>query len=162
MGQPTGRTFPRAEFFTWDSISPRLGLNWKVTSNGKTVIKSHWGRYHPQITTGEFANVIGPNIKPYYQGTYNFATGEVEDLFLTSSSENLRVSSDYNSPRTDQFIIGFEQELSARIGLQMNYVRKWGRDFAAWRDVVGTYDAGADRRRRRERMQPTGRSTFSA
>jgi hypothetical protein len=137
--QPTGRTFPKTDFFTWNSISPRLGLNWKVTGTGKTVVKSHWGRYHPQITTGEFANVIGPNVKPYYQGSYNFATGEVEDLELTSSSENLRVSSDYNSPRTDQFIVGVEQELAARMGLQVHYVRKWGRHFAAWRDVVGTY-----------------------
>jgi hypothetical protein len=154
--EPTGRTFPEAEFFTWTSVSPRLGVNWKLTGSGRSVIKSHWGRYHPQITTGEFANVIGPNIKPYYQGTYNFATGEVEDLFLTSSSENLRVSSDYNSPRTDQFILGFEQELPWRMGLHLNYVRKWGRNFAAWRDVVGTYvpvpivdDAGED---------PTGRT----
>jgi hypothetical protein len=106
---------------------------------GRTVVKSHWGRYHPQITTGEFANVIGPNIKPYYQGTYNFATGEVDDLFLTSSSENLKVSPTYNSPRTDQFIVGVEQELTSKIGLQVNYIRKWGRDFAAWRDTVGTY-----------------------
>ena len=96
--QPTGKIFPRTDFFTWDSISPRLGVNWKVTSDGKTVVKSHWGRYHPQITTGEFANVIGPNIKPYYQGTYNSATGQVEDLFLTSSSENLSVSADYTIP----------------------------------------------------------------
>lgn len=154
--RPTGKTFPKADFFDWASISPRLGVNWKLTSSGKSIIKSHWGRYHPQITTGEFANVIGPNIKPYYQGTYNFATGQVEDLFLTSSSENLSVSSSYNSPRTDQFIFGFEQELPARMGLQVNYVRKWGRNFAAWRDVAGTYapvqvvdDAGKD---------PTGRT----
>jgi hypothetical protein len=137
--KPTGKTFPRADFFKWNSISPRLGVNWKVTSDGKTIVKSHWGRYHPQITTGEFANVIGPNIKPYFQGTYNFATGQVEDLFLTSSSENLSVSSSYNSPRTDQFIVGFERELASTVGLQVNYVRKWGRDFAAWRDTVGTY-----------------------
>jgi hypothetical protein len=137
--QPTGRTFPKTDFFTWNSISPRVGLNWKVTGSGKTVVKSHWGRYHPQITTGEFANVIGPNVKPYYQGVYNFATGEAEDLFLTSSSENLRVSDDYNSPRTDQFIVGVEQELAARMGVQVYYIRKWGRGFAAWRDVVGTY-----------------------
>jgi hypothetical protein len=137
--QPTGRTFPKADFFTWNSVSPRVGVNWKLTSDGKTIVKSHWGRYHPQITTGEFANVIGPNIKPYYQGTYNFATGQVEDLFLTSSAENLSVSSDYHSPRTDQFILGFERELAATIGLQVNYVRKWGRDFGSWRDTVGTY-----------------------
>src|SRR6185503_18151565 len=127
--RPTGKTFPRADFFTWKTISPRLGVNWKVTSSGKTIIKSHWGRYHPQITTGEFANVIGPNIPPFYQGNYNFATRQVEDLFLTSSSENLRVASDYNSPRTDQFIIGVERELTAKMGIQVNYVRKWGRDF---------------------------------
>jgi hypothetical protein len=154
--KPTGRTFPRADFFTWNSVSPRVGANWKVTGNGKTIVKAHWGRYHPQITTGEFANVIGPNVKPYYQGTYNFATGKVEDLFLTSSSENLSVASGYNSPRTDQFILAFERELTAKMGVQVSYVRKWGRDFAAWRDTVGAYvqvpvvdDAGKD---------PTGRT----
>jgi hypothetical protein len=137
--KPTGKTFPRADFFTWNSVSPRLGANWKVTADGKTIVKTHWGRYHPQITTGEFANVIGPNVKPYYQGTYNFATGQVEDLFLTSSSENLSVASDYHAPRTDQFIVGFERELAAKMGVQVNYVRKWGRDLAAWRDTVGSY-----------------------
>jgi len=137
--KPTGKTFPRADFFTWKSVSPRLGLNWKVTGDGKTIIKSHWGRYHPQITTGEFANIIGPNVKPYYIGTYNFATGKIEDLSLESSSENLSVDSNYHPPRTDQFIIGFERELTSKMGLQVNYVRKWGRDFGSWHDTVGTY-----------------------
>jgi hypothetical protein len=153
---PTGRTFPHADFYTVNSVSPRVGMNWKVTGDGKTIVKAHWGRYHPQITTGEFANMIGPNVKPYFQGTYNVATGQIEDLFLTSSAENLSVASDYQSPRTDQFVVGFERELTARIGLQVNYVRKWGRDFPAWRDTVGTYvqravvdDAGKD---------PTGRT----
>ena len=84
--QPTGKTFPKADFFTWDSMSPRLGLNFKLTGDGKTVLKSHWGRYHPQITTGEFANIIGPNIKPYFIGTYNSATGQIEDLFLRAAA----------------------------------------------------------------------------
>ena len=136
---PTGKTFPKADFFTWNSVSPRLGLNWKLTGDGKTIVKAHWGRYHPQITTGEFANIIGPNVKPYFIGTYNFATGQIEDLTLESSSENLSVSPDYGSPRTDQFIVGFERELTPKMGLQVNYVRKRGRDFGTWRDTVGTY-----------------------
>ena len=136
---PTGKTFPRADFFTWNSVSPRVGANFKVTGDGKTIVKAHWGRYHPQITTGEFANMIGPNVKPYYQGTYNFVTKQVEDLFLTSSSENLSVASDYSPPRTDQFVVGFERELTPKMGVQVNYVRKWGRNFGAWRDTVGTY-----------------------
>ena len=33
--QPTGRTFPRTDFFTWDSISPRLGVNMKLNATGR-------------------------------------------------------------------------------------------------------------------------------
>jgi hypothetical protein len=135
----TGKTFPRANFFTWDSVSPRFGINFKLTADGKTIVKSHWGRYHPQITTGEFANIVGPNVKPYMQGTYNPQTGKIEDLFLLSSSENLSVSSEYHPPRTDQFIVGFERELNSKMALQVNYVNKRGRDFGSWRDFVGTY-----------------------
>ena len=122
-----------------------LGLNLKLTGDGKTVLKAHWGRYHPQVTTGEFANIIGPNVKPYFRGPTTprpARSGPVPE----SSCENLSVAADYRSPRTDQFIIGFERELNAKMGLQVNYVRKWGRDFSSWRDFVGTYVPVAGRR----------------
>ena len=84
-GKPTGESFARMDHFTWKNFSPRLGLNWKLTADGKTVLKVHAGRYHPQITTGEFTNVLGPSIKPYYCGLdYNFATGTFDELSLFS------------------------------------------------------------------------------
>ena len=128
-------------------VAAARAVNFKLTGDGKTIIKSHWGRYHPQITTGEFANIIGPNIKPVLIGTYNPATGEIEDLVLTSSSENLSMAPGYNSPRTDQFIVGFERELTTKMGLQVNYVRKWGRDFAALARHGRHLRPGAGRRR---------------
>jgi len=137
----TGEAFPRADHYTWSNFSPRLGVNWKLTADGKTVLKVHAGRYHPQITTGEFANVIGPSIKPSYFGSdYNVVTGTFEDLSLFSSNENLSVDPDYRSPRTDQFLVGFERELFRNVGLQLAYVRKWGRDFAGWDETAGTYE----------------------
>jgi hypothetical protein len=136
---PTGKTFPRANFFTWDSVSPRFGLNVKLSADGKNVFKTHWGRYHPQITTGEFANIIGPNVKPYFQGSYNAANGKIEDLVLSSSSENLSVSPNYGPAHTDQFIMGYERELNSKMALQVNYVNKRGRNFTTWRDFVGNY-----------------------
>jgi len=139
VGNPTGKTYPYADFFTWDSVSPRLGANIKLTGDGKTVFKTHWGRYHPQITTGEFANIVGPNVKPYYRGTYDPATGKISDLFLLSSSENLSVAPNYSAPRNDQFIVSVEHELTSKIGLQGSYVRKWGRNYGGWSDTVGTY-----------------------
>lgn len=105
------------------------------------MLKVHAGRYHPQITTGEFTNVIGPSIKPYYLGYgYNRATGTFDDLSLFSSNENLRVDPDYRAPRTDQFLVGFERELFQNVGLQLAYIRKWGRDFPGWDETAGTYE----------------------
>ena len=139
-GKPTGETFPRVDHFTWTNFSPRLGLNWKLSADGKTVLKVHGGRYHPQITTGEFTNVLGPSIKPYYLGYgYNLATGTFDDLSLFASADNLSVDPNYRSPRTDQFLVGFERELFRNVGLQLAYVRKWGRDFPGWDETEGTY-----------------------
>jgi len=137
---PTGTTYPHFDHFTWNSISPRLGLNWKATADGKTVVKLHWGRYHPQITTGEFTNVLGPSIKPYYLGTnFDAETGTWETLTLATSPENLRMDPNYESPRTDQAVVALERELTRDVGLQLSYVRKWGRAFPGWQETAGTY-----------------------
>ena len=52
-----------ADYYTWKNISPRLGFNWKVTDDSKTVLKGHWGRYHRAVATGEYANVLSPSAK---------------------------------------------------------------------------------------------------
>jgi hypothetical protein len=50
------------------------------------------------------------------------------------------VDPDYKAPRTDQFLVGFERELHRSVGLQLSYVRKWGRDFPGWEETAGTYE----------------------
>jgi outer membrane receptor protein involved in Fe transport len=140
FGNPTGTTFPRVDLFTWKSWSPRLGFNVKLTSDGRTVLKGHWGRYHRAIATGEYANVIGPNVKPTFAGSgYDFATGEFSDLTFFEGNENLGVDPDYKAPYTDQYILSFEREIAKGLGAQFNYVYKKGRDYATWSDITGQY-----------------------
>jgi hypothetical protein len=139
-GNATAEVFPHIDHYTWSNVSPRLGLNWKLTADGKTVLKLHAGRYRPQISTGEFANVIGPSITPRYMGNaYNFATATFEDLSLLSSNENLGVDPEYGAPRTDQVLVAVERQLLQDVALRISYVRKWGRDFAGWEETAGTY-----------------------
>jgi outer membrane receptor protein involved in Fe transport len=138
-GNPTGVTFPATDYYTWNSVSPRLGFNWKVTGDGKTVLKGHFGRYHRAVATGEFANVIGPNVKPYFAGPYDVATATFLDLTPISSNEQLGVDPDYRSPWTDQYILTLEREIVTGLGGYVNYVRKRGREFAGWRETNGTY-----------------------
>ena len=137
--QPTGVVFPRTDFYTWTPWSPRLGFNWKVTADGKTALKGHWGRYHRAVATGEYANVIGPNVKPYFAGPFDVATGTFLDLTQISSNANLSVDPSYRSPYTDQFILSLERELVPGMGAFLNYVHKKGGDIAAWEETEGTY-----------------------
>ncbi|MEM6703718.1 MAG: TonB-dependent receptor [Acidobacteriota bacterium] len=140
-GTPTGVVFPRADYYTWEYVSPRLGFNWQLDQSGRTVLKGHVGRYHRAIATGEFANVLGPSIKPVLAGGWDPATQSFAgSLAQLTSNENLSIDPGYDSPRTDQFILSLEHQLSSNMGISVNLVKKEGRDFAAWRDVGSTFE----------------------
>jgi outer membrane receptor protein involved in Fe transport len=137
----TGVTFPRADYYTWNTISPRLGFNLKLTGDGKTVLKGHWGRYNKTITTGDFSNIVGPSIPPIYFGTnFNFETNQFETLELDRDNTKLNLDNDMTAPHTDQFIISVDRELSTDLGLSLIYINKRGRDYAAWQDLGGVYE----------------------
>jgi outer membrane receptor protein involved in Fe transport len=138
--QPTGVEFPETDFYTWTQFSPRVGFNLKLTADGRTALKGHFGRYHRAVATGEYANVIGPNVKPYFAGGYDTVTNEFLDLQQISSNANLSVDPDYKSPFTDQYILSFERELVPGLGTFVNYVHKKGGDIAAWEETAGTYE----------------------
>jgi outer membrane receptor protein involved in Fe transport len=151
FGRPTSTVFPRTDYYTWKTFSPRLGFNLKLTRDGRTVLKGHWGRYHRSVATGEFANVIGPSIKPTFSGIFVFPDNwdpsrqetagafDPDSLEFFEGNSNLGVDPNYESPYTDQYILSFERELVRGLGLQLNYVHKDGKKFAAWQDVAGQY-----------------------
>ncbi len=141
FGRATGTTFPRQDYFTWNSWSPRLGFNWKLSEDGRTVVKGFWGRYHRAVATGEYANVIGPSIAPIFAGrNYDFATGTFSELTFVEGNSNLGVSPDYKSPRTDQFTLSIEREIVKGFGGQLSYLYKRARDYATWMDIAGRYE----------------------
>jgi hypothetical protein len=141
FGQPTGQSFAERDLYTWKYFSPRLGFNWKLSGDGLTVLKGHAGRYHRAIATGEFANVIGENVKPTFSGLWDFGAQSFDpaSLVFFEGNENLGVDPDYRSPYTDQFIVSLEREVVKGVGMQLNYVNKRGRDYAAWDETAGTY-----------------------
>jgi outer membrane receptor protein involved in Fe transport len=138
-GNPTGTPFPQEDYFTWKNLSPRLGFNWKVTGDGKTVFKGHWGRYHRAVATGEYANKLGESITPIYAGPYDLETNTFGELTLSRSNENLAFDPDYRSPYVDQWIASLERELAPALGAQLSYVYKRGRDYAGWQEIAGEY-----------------------
>ncbi len=138
-GNLTGATFPARDLYTWDTISPRLGFNLRLTTDGKTALKGHWGRYYRGIVTGEFVYELGLTPASTFAGSYDLATQQFTSLEEFESSLNKGVDPDYSNPYTDQFIIGFERELTTNWGFSANYVHKRGRNNAAW-SATGEYE----------------------
>ena len=65
-GNETGAESPERDgLFTWNSVSPRVGIVLKLNESGRTVVKAHAGRYYRGIVTGEFDNT-SPSVTPRF------------------------------------------------------------------------------------------------
>jgi hypothetical protein len=140
QGNETGQVNPEVkDLFAWNSVSPRLGANIKLTGDGKTIFKLHWGRYFKGIVTGEFEGA-GPGVTPrfLFDGTYD-AAGNPRGLELVSDNSQLLIDPDYRNPYTDQFIVSFEREVARDFSFSVSYINKRGERYAGWQDVTGVY-----------------------
>jgi outer membrane receptor protein involved in Fe transport len=157
QNNPTGEVVRGRDLFTWNVVAPRLGFNLKLTSDGRTVLKGHYGRYYRGVQTSEYSSsvAITPGVvracpeENFF--CYDLATNTFIDPVVTTSSVNQSIDPNYENPYTDQFIASLERELVRDLGLSLHYVHKRSRNGPAWRDVTGQYedvtildDTGAD------------------
>lgn len=138
LAQPTGEVFPGADYYTWNVFSPRIGINYGLTADKKTVLKVHYGRYYRGGSTGEFATSV-PSVSPTYFGLWDFATSSFYDIELAFDNTNLRFDPGTQAPKTDQFTVSVERELFRDLAVSATYVHKRHRRFPGWRDIAGVY-----------------------
>ncbi len=141
QGNETGQFSPAIDnLYTWNTVSPRVGFNWKASSDGRTVLRAHYGRYYRGIVTGEFAPA-GPSVAPVFIGLWDFATNSFDPstVELSFDNSNLGVDPDFRPPRTDQFVVSLERELFKNVGVSLHYTHKRGEHYGGWRDVGGQY-----------------------
>ena len=139
-GNETGETVSGlGTLYTWNTVSPRLGLNYQLTRDGKTVLRANYGRFHRNMTTGEMDDVH-PGVTPLTVAYFDPGTGGYTDILsVTRPGENLRIDPDMKSPGTHQFSFGIDRELAPNLGFEFTYVRKDGNDHMGWIDVGGVY-----------------------
>lgn len=138
QGLPTGKmSAANNDVYSWNTISPRVGLNWQVTSSGSTIIKAHYGRYYKALEPNEYRGAV-PSISPAFSFNLD-AAGNRTNVVQTSSNANLRIDPNFKAAYNDQVMVQLEQQLASELGLQLNYVHKEGGDYGAWQDIAGTY-----------------------
>ena len=135
---------------TWNQVSPRVGANLKLTSDGKTVLRGVAGRYYLPLFLGEYedlhpgravsttagfnaATCPGATITTYTPSCFNIVQS------VTIPNTNIRFDGNSKAPYTDQFAIGVDRELAHNLGIGINIVHKRAGNQLGWTDTGATW-----------------------
>ena len=126
----------RPDLVKWSVFSPRLGLVFKLTPDGKTLFRANFGRYYDHIIYGNWY-LPSPTATTWYMYEWNGV-----DWDLVTSDPPTRVSIDPNlkNPYSDQFSIGIDRELLPNFGLSITYMEKWTKDLISFDPTTGDWD----------------------
>ena len=128
--------------YTWNLWSPRLGVTAKLSADGRTILRTSYGRFYQGVLTGELES-FHPGAMPVTMVNFNPATGDYSGPSVTVDPKvNLQWDPEMRAPRTDEYSIGVERAVGTRLTLSLSYVRKDGRDVIGWKDVAGQYLEG--------------------
>jgi hypothetical protein len=125
--------------YTWNLLSPRLGVTAKLTSDSRTVLRASYGRFHQGVLTGEVSQ-NHPGLTPVTTMAFDPATGGyTRQVSVIDPKTNLSIDPKTRSPLTDEYSIGVDRDLGGRLSASVAYIHKEGRDYIAWTDVGGQY-----------------------
>jgi TonB dependent receptor/Carboxypeptidase regulatory-like domain len=137
--------------YTWNLLSPRVGVTAKLSSDSRTILRASYGRFHQGVLTGEVSQ-NHPGLAPITTMAFDPATGGYTTLIsVVDPIINLRIDPKTRSPRTDEYAIGVDRDLGGRLSASVAYIHKEGSDYISWIDVGGQY-------RDETRTAPDGRS----
>jgi len=118
--------------YTWNTLSPRLGLIYDLLGDGKTMIKASFSRYYIANLT-QWISRGNPNGWVYYSAYINpdWTTGNVFSVGISGPEYAPKYGYgdyDFKPAYTDELVIGFEREIFADASLGIRYIRKWDRN----------------------------------
>jgi TonB dependent receptor/Carboxypeptidase regulatory-like domain len=151
-GHDTSETIPGlGRLYTWNVVSPRLGVTARLSADGRTILRASYGRFTQGVLTGEISP-IHPGVAPVTTTAFDpVSGGYTRPVSVVDPNVNLLIDPSTRPPRTDEYSIGVDRELSPRWAAAVAYIHKTGDDFIAWTDIAGQY-------REETRVLPDGRS----
>ena len=125
--------------YMWNVWSPRLGVNTRLTADGRTILRGSFGRYSQGVQTGEFSG-FHPGVTPITTVAFDPLTGGyTRPVRVVDPRINLQLDSEIRAPHTDEGSIGVDREIGRHMAVSIAYIHKSGTDFIAWTDVGGEY-----------------------
>ncbi|HKW02569.1 MAG TPA: TonB-dependent receptor [Vicinamibacterales bacterium] len=125
--------------YTWNLVSPRLGATVKLTADGRTILRSSYGRFYQGVLTAEIGP-FHPAVTPRVTRTFDQATGQYANPITVDPRVNLLLDPGMKAPHSDEYSVGVDREFGRQFSGALAYVHKNGADYIAWTDVGGTYE----------------------
>jgi carboxypeptidase family protein/TonB-dependent receptor-like protein len=144
--------------FTWNDLSPRVGVTFALDDSRKTVARANYARYASQIYTTliSFNNPLftiqeldygwndtnGDKVVQRSELDFSSLAGSyyVDPNNPTSTVPPNRIDPDLKSPHTQEFILGLDRELMANFAVGAALSMGWTTD-ALWYPLVGITQA---------------------
>jgi hypothetical protein len=142
-------------------IGPRFGINYLLTRDGRRAVRASWTRVADvlaQTTQSAGTNVSG------WRDLYDLdLDGTFETTLMTpglSAVSSDRVLDDArHQPRTDEWSVGYRQQLPGRVSVDASIVRREFRERTALVDINGIYEDGVFKGYRNEAFNEIFRIT---
>ncbi|MFX0198146.1 MAG: carboxypeptidase regulatory-like domain-containing protein [Candidatus Hodarchaeota archaeon] len=120
--------------FARTTLSPRLGLIYDITGDGRTLFKASFSEYIHANNINEFY-IANPNTGFWY---FQALSPDYEPISGAYFNVNFPVAAkvgygDYKlkAPRTDEVIVSLERELFENWSFSIRYIKKWARNLFA-------------------------------
>jgi hypothetical protein len=122
---PTGTVIPGIpDVANWKNVSPRIGFNYQLTSDMKTVLRGSYGRYYDALIIGDFQSAT-PAQADFSVYQYNPATGAFDIPWYTwNPTAQLGLDANLKTPYADQFSLAVEREIAPNFSLSATFIYK--------------------------------------
>ena len=132
-----GFTAGLGTLYTWNVLSPRLGMTAKLDANGRTVLRANYGRFNQGVLTGEL-EPIHPGVSSVR--TIQYVPRPAPPLDSTvDPNRNLDLDRHTRTPHTDEYSFAVDRLITTGLTASAAYIAKRGRDFIGWKDTGGVY-----------------------
>jgi outer membrane receptor protein involved in Fe transport len=110
----------------WNTLSPRLGAIYSLTSDGKTVLKVSFSKYYTELMINHFTQ-MNPNgsFNRYCYLNPDWTVGEMYRLSITSTAS---IDPNLKPACLTEFVFRAQRELLPNFVLSASYIRKWDRN----------------------------------
>jgi hypothetical protein len=130
--EKTSENAPRIDdLITWNVFSPRIGLAFQLTPDGKTLLKANFGRYYDAMHISNFA-WPGPGYTDWYMYWWDWEIEEWELIDYAPGEIGYIMDPKIRNPYAQQLFISLERELIFDFSAGAIYMHKTEGNSIGW------------------------------